>query len=70
MKLEDVKSYANLAEYFCNQAMMIRGHANWHRSVRHYQKAVELTEKANMFADLYRKMVELSGKAQQEGGAK
>ena len=70
MKLEDVKSYADLADYFCDQFMMVRGHANWHANVRHRQKAAELTAKANWLADIYSKMLELSNNAQAEGGAK
>ena len=69
MKLDEVKSYADLAECFCEQGMMVRGCAIWHANARHRQKASELNAKANWFADIYRKMLELSDKEQKEGGA-
>ena len=69
MKLDEVKSYADLAEYFCEQGMMVRGCANWHANVRHRQKAAELTAKANWLADIYKTMLVLSDNAQAKGGA-
>lgn len=65
MRLDEVKSYADLRDYFCDQAITVRACANWHANVRHRKKAQELTAKANWTWEIYRKMLEISDNEQE-----
>lgn len=68
MRLDDVKSYADLMEYFVEQSLIARRSSSDHARVHHSQKAAELNAKANLFYDLYKAMLVISD-AQEEGGA-
>lgn len=69
MRIDEVRTYADMAEYFRGQAESLRGHANWHRNGRHYAKAVEIEYKASEYEQLYAKMLEISAGVDQNPNA-
>lgn len=64
MKLEDVKSYADLRDYLFDQQVKLRACCNWHARVGHQKKAAELNSRIAFLFDIYRKMLEISDREQ------